>query len=322
LISKCWSKSRFSCRGFEAPTARSRGGAFGRRFQAFALAWALLFAGGAAGFGQAPPAPPADSLRVTDFQFEDARGDVRYSLITAAGTDIVLTFRVDGFERKRVEAPGEVPEEHVHLQYEAELRDPEGVLVAPAQSGEVDTRLGPRDKEWRPRIRWSAALPSYAPTGEYKVGIRVQDVLGAEDATGSVPVRVRGEAIQPAATLGVQQIEYANSANGPWFPRRFFVPGRPVHVRYKVAGFQVSPEKEVWVEQDWAVLDAEGNVIVSRENVVVDQEKNFYPPRFLAKVFELRLDDPQPGPYTFRIVVRDRIGGQSISTDSEFVVRP
>ena len=286
------------------------------------IAWGLLFAWAAAGFGQDPEAVPEERLWVGDYQFEDEHGDVLYSLITGAGTEIVLTFRVDGFERQRVEQPGEIPEEHVHLQYEAEMRDPEGVLVEPGQSGEVDTILGPRDGEWRPRIRWSAALPSYAPTGEYKVAIRVKDVLSGEEAAGSVPVRVRGEAVQPAATLEVQQLEYANTANGPWFPRRFFAPGRPVHVRYKVAGFQVSPENEVWVEQDWTILDADGNVIVTQRNVVVNRERNFYPPRFLPAVFDLRLDDPKPGAYTFRIVVRDRISGQNISTDSEFFVRP
>jgi hypothetical protein len=137
-----------------------------------------------------------------------------------------------------------------------------------------------------------------------------------------VPVRVRGEAIQSSAPLGVQQLEYANTPNGPWFPRRVFGLKRPIHVRYKVAGFQVSPENEVWVEQDWTILDAEGNVIVHQPNAAVHQEKNFYATRFLRSVFELRLEDPKPGAYTFRIDIRDRIGGQSVSHDSEFTVRP
>jgi len=277
--------------------------------------------------GARAPQPPEtvgaeDRLRIGDFQFEDERGDVRYSLITAAGTDIVLTFHVEGFERREAEPRDGVPQHHVQLHYEAELRDPEGVLVAPGESGEVDTMLGPRDNEWRPRIRWSAALPRYAPSGEYTIALRVKDILSGDEVTASVPVRVRGEALQPTSALGIQQLEYANSPNGPWFPRRVFALGRPIHARYKVAGFQVSPENEVWVEQDWTVIDAEGNVIVHQPNAVVDQEKNFYPTRFLQSTFELQLENPKPGPHTFRIVVRDRIGGQTVSTDSEFTVRP
>ena len=284
--------------------------------------WAVLSAGVAYGFSQTPAETAEPGLRIDDVQFEDEHGDVRYSLITEPGTEVVMSFRVQGFERRHVEDPGEVPEERVHLQYEAALRDPQGVLVAPGESGEVDTILGPRDDEWSPRIRWSAALPSHTLSGEYNVELRVKDVQSGEETTGSVPVRVRGETVRPDAPLGVQQLEYANTRNGPWFSRRFFAPKRPIHVRYKVAGFEVSPDNEVWVEQDWAILNAEGNVVVSRQNVVVDHEKSFYPPRFLRTVFDLTLDDPMPGTYTFRIVIRDRMSGQSTSHDSEFFVRP
>ncbi len=286
------------------------------------LAWAVLFAGCVAGFAQATEEEEESGLRIDDVQFEDEHGDVRYSLITDAGTDVVMSFWVDGFERVRVEQPGEIPEERVHLQYEAELRDPQGVLMAPGESGEVDTILGPRDADWGPRIRWAASLPSYALPGIYRVQLHVKDVQSGEETTGSVPVRVRGERVQVEALLGVQQLEYANTRGGPWFPRRFFAPQRPIHVRYKVAGFQVSPDNEIWVEQDWTVLDADGNEIVSQQNVIVDHETYFYPPRFLQAVLELGLEDPQPGTYTFRIAIRDRIGGQSVSTNSEFFVRP
>lgn len=288
------------------------------------VAWLLLFAGWthAAGSLQTPAPPQTGVLRVTDVQFEDERGDVRYSLNTRAGSDIVLTFRVEGYERRRIENPGEVPAERVRLLYEAELRDPQGVLVQPAQTGEVDTILGPRDDQWRPRIRWSGSLPPYAPTGEYKVQIRVQDAQGNTETTHNVPVRVQGEAVQPAESLEVQRLEYANSANGPWFSRRVFPLGRPIHVRYKVTGFRVSPENAVWVEQDWMVMDAERNVIVSQENVVVEEHQSFYPPRFLSTTFELNLTDPKPGMYTLRIAVRDEVGGQSITHDSDFSLRP
>ena len=308
MIWKFWSKSHSACPRFSPAV--------------IFFVWAVSFAGVVPGFRQTPAQTAEPGLRIDDIQFEDEHGDIRYSLITGAGTEVVMSFRVQGFERRRVEDPGEVPEERVHLQYEAALRDPKGILVAPGESGEVDTILGPRDGEWRPRIRWSAALPSYALTGEYKVDLRVRDVHSGEETTKSVPVRVRGETVPPDAPLGVEQLEYANTRNGPWFSRRFFAPKRPIHVRFKVAGFAVSPDNEVWVEQDWAVLDAEGNVVVSRQNAVAEHEKNFYPPRFLRSVFELSLDDPKPGTYTFRIVIHDRVSGQTTSQDSEFFVRP
>jgi hypothetical protein len=128
--------------------------------------------------------------------------------------------------------------------------------------------------------------------------------------------------IHPAESLEVQQLEYANSANGPWFARRVFALGRPIHVRYKVAGFRASPEKEVSVEQDWAVTNAEGAVIVSQENAAVEKRQSFYPPRFLSANLELRLTDAKPGMYTLRITVRDTVSGQSVTHDSDFSLRP
>ena len=33
-------------------------------------------------------------------------------------------------------------------------------------------------------------------------------------------------------------------------------------------------------------------------------------------------DDPKPGMYTLRIAIRDRVGEQAISTDSNFFLQP
>ena len=286
------------------------------------LAVMLVLGGWSAASFQAPAPKQGRGLRIVDVQFEDEHGDVRHSLTMRAGGEIVLTFRVEGFERRNVESQGAVPEERVRLLYEAELRDPQDVLVLPGENGEVDVLLGPRDEQWRPKIRWSGAVPSYAPNGEYKIQLRVKDAQGDEETTLSVPVRVRGETLQPAASLEIQQIEYASSENGPWYSRRYFPAGNPIYVRYKIVGFRVSPEKEVWVEQDWAVLDSEGRVIVIHENVVQTKQQSFYPPRSLPTTFDLKLDDPKPGTYTLRIAVRDRVGEQAIATDSNFFLQP
>ena len=143
------------------------------------LAGILLFAGWSRVVGsfQAPAPKQAKGLRIVDVQFEDEHGDVRYSLTALAGHEIVLTFRVEGFERRRAESQGGIPEERVKLQHEAELRDPQGVLVQPEEKGEVEVLLGPRDEQWRPKIRWSGAVPSYALSGEYKIQLRVKDAL-------------------------------------------------------------------------------------------------------------------------------------------------
>ncbi|MBI1955579.1 MAG: hypothetical protein HYS38_04225 [Acidobacteria bacterium] len=272
-----------------------------------------------------PPAQsPANPLKIVGVLFADFRGEPSAHFSMPAGGEVTLTFQVEGFQRQRGESQSGLWEweEQVHLRYEVELRDPQGQMVQPKEEGEIKTRLSPRDQQWQPRIHWSALVPASAPSGDYKIHILVIDQLSGRQTTYLAPFRVLGETIQPAASLQVEQLEYASSAGGPWFPRRFFAPADTIRVRHKVVGFRVSPTKEVWVEQDWTVLNAEGNVVVTQINATVDKRQSFYPPRFLSTMFDVKLQDPAPGEYTLRIGVRDRIGQQETSYDSTFTVRP
>ena len=170
-------------------------------------------------------------------------------------------------------------------------------------------------------------MPSSAPDGDYHVEIRVTDRIAERDTRRRVTFRVRGEAVQPSDTLEIRRLEYARSERGPWFPSRTFSIADRIWARYKIVGYRVSPENQVWVEHDLAVLDvedsdAEDNVLVSQINAAVQRDQSFYPPRFLPTVFEVELEDPQPGEYRLQVNVRDRIGHQSSFLESKFSLRP
>jgi hypothetical protein len=264
----------------------------------------------------------AGPLKIVDVLFEDYEGFTTPRLEIRAGRDVVVTFRVEGFERREGMGENGLPEYRVSLRHEVELRDPEGVLVEPLEKGEQDSLLGVQDEKWQPLVRWSAVVPSWSPTGNYAIHIRVFDEIGDQRVEGKVSLRVRGEAVQPSDSLTVQQVEFARADEGPWSPYRYFALRDPVHVRYKIVGFRISPEKRIWVEQDWSVVNAEGVVVLAQENAVTEQSENFYPARFLATTFHLELDDPKPGAYTLRIALRDRLGDQAASFDFPFTLRP
>jgi hypothetical protein len=263
-----------------------------------------------------------EELEITEVLFEDYDGWIGPRLDVEAGSNVVLSFRVEGFQRLPVRAGSGLREHRVHLSHHVELRDPLGVLVAPGEEGEIDTILGPRDEEWKPKINWSATVPSSAPGGDYQVEIRVTDRIAERDTRRRVTFRVRGEAIRPSDTLEIQRLEYARSERGPWFPSRTFSIADRIWARYKIVGYRVSPENQVWVEQDLAVLDAEDQVVISQLNASVQRDQSFYPPRFLPTVFEVELEDPQPGEYRLQVNVRDRIGHQSSFIESKFSLRP
>ena len=78
----------------------------------------------------------------------------------------------------------------------------------------------------------------------------------------------------------------------------------------------------IFFEQDWAVVDAEGEEVISQPAAVADESKAFYPPRFIQGYFSLSLRDPSPGDYKIRIGARDKVGEQEASSEARFVLRP
>jgi hypothetical protein len=270
---------------------------------------------------QAPPPRAGQGPRITDVLFEDYNGALYSRWQMKPGEDVALSFRVENFGRQEQLDKEGLREDRVELHYQIELRDPEGVPVAPEQSGDVNTTLRPQDGSWRPKIDWTAKLPPTAPGGEYAIGIRLSDRIAQKDVERNVLFRVVGPRLAARDSLEVRQLEYSISERGPWSRERYFAPSETIWVRYQVAGYGLSPEKQVSVEEDWTVLDAGGKIIATKPVAMVEDQQSFYPPRFLTAEFSLTLQTPKPGKYTLRIVVRDKIRGQSIEFDSDFFLR-
>jgi len=265
---------------------------------------------------------PDRQLRIVDVLFEDYKGELSSRWQMRAGEEVLLSFLVDGFGRRPAENPDGTRFEKVNLHYRIELRDPLGVLVTPEEEGEVQTDLGPRDEKWRPKIHWSARVPSAAPSGDFAIRILINDRIADQDVASNVSFRVRGQSVEASDHLQVAHLEFSSSEGGPWSPVRYFASKEAIWVRYLVVGYHVSSDKEVWVEQDWSVLDADGKVIAEQTNAAVEKQRDFYAPRFLSTLFNLALKDPKPGKYTIHIDLRDRVGEQMASLESDFFLRP
>ena len=261
-------------------------------------------------------------LKIVDALFEDYEGWPSPFLTIPAGGEAVLNFRMEGFERLEGRDANDYPESRVRLEYDVELRDPHGVLVVPVKQDSLQKILGPQDDTWLPLVRWSAVIPRWAPTGDYPIRIRARDGIGEQQAEHIVNLRVRGEAIPAADALQSHDLEFAHAPEGPWTASRYFSLRDAVYVHFNVIGYRVAPDKRVWVEQDWTVLDEAGNVLIHRQNAVQEQSQEFYPPRFLTTNFQVELDHPQPGAYTLQLALRDRIGDQTYFQEAAFNLRP
>ena len=257
----------------------------------------------------------AQKLAVVDAFFEAPDGAVVRNLTLNAGDTNYFSFRVAGFKPDA--------KQHVSLTYRIEMLDPKGAPVVEPLSDKVDTNLAPQDESWRPKIPWQAVVPPYAPSGDYLLKVYVEDKNAKTDARFEAAFKVRGESLEPEEKLALRRFVFADAEYGPAKPDDAYHPGSTLWARFKITGFQVSKEKEYWVEHDLQVLDAAGKVLFSNPNASVEQHKDFYPPRVLTTTFNLDLQKGiKPGEYTIRLDVRDRLGEQALSHEAKFRIEP
>jgi len=271
---------------------------------------------------QTPTVKDNGLLKVADLRFDNFLGVVSPNLEIKSGDEAGMKFFLEGFSREERTDEAGRPEYRVQLTYSIDIQDPEGQPLQPTTSGKVQTLLGLQDEVWRPGIEWSVRIPETAPSGRYPVLIRIVDEIGEQHVEHTAMLRVRGSALKSSGQFEILQVEFAPSDNGPWRPIWYFDSGSPVFVRYKLAGYAVSPENQIVVAQDWAVLDAEDKEVISQPEAVVEDSRGYYPPRFIQSYFSISLRDPRPGSYKIRIDAYDKIGDKTASAEARFVLRP
>ncbi len=262
------------------------------------------------------------TLKITEVKFDNFLGVVASNLEVKAGDEAGMKFRIENYSKLEGKDDTGRPEYRVQLDYTIDIQDPSGVPLQPTVTGQVQTLLGTQDDGWRPTVEWSVRIPETAPTGRYPVLIRLTDRIGNQTIEHTSALRVRGQAVKTSGNFEIVQLEFAPDDDGPWRPLWYYELKAPIYVRYKIAGYAVSPEKQITVEQDWVVLDAEGKEILRQPAATQEDSRGFYPPRFIQSYFSITLRDPYPGEYKIHIDARDAVGNQSASAEARFVLRP
>ena len=260
--------------------------------------------------------PRAADLAVVDAYFEDYdRMLVRQQRLTAGDT-LYLTFRITGFQTDKTDN-----RDQVRLAYWIDCLDPQNVPLTETLNQKIEEKLRGQDANWRPKINWSLVIPSHAPSGEYRVNIRVRDEIASQEVRHRMNFRVRGETVEPSATLTVRNFQFADTEQGVPKPTATYLPGSTLWARFWVVGFRIGPEKQIWVEEDLAVLDEEGKVLYAKPRALVEKHRLFYPPRFVHATFSLNLEAQlRPGDYTIRLDVRDLLSEQTTRHEAKFTV--
>ncbi len=208
----------------------------------------------------------------------------------------------------------------VSVSFEAEAKDPGGLLLTPRITGEEKSTLSPEDKDWKPKLRGSFALPGILLPGEYSIAVQLKDALAGTTTTAVLPFLVSGPRVQPAAALSIQNLGfYRNDTDEKALETAAYRGNEEVHVRFLVLGFKHDEKGAIRVTYGIALADASGHKLFENPSAAADEGAELYPKPYVPGMlsFTLKPGTP-PGEYTLTVTARDFIGSQQTEVRRAF----
>ncbi len=263
---------------------------------------------------QAPKALGITAVAVS--QYEDGPA-VPDDFSFDPGETVFVRFQIEGYKAPPEDEPGKT-----RLSYMLDAKDPSGVAMVEPKTGKVEVELAPQDKEWLPKVRHIAVVPSTAVSGEYKFSAAVRDGLSNAEAKRDIVFRVRGRKVEPSDKLAIRNFRFLRSEDDlkPLAVAAYSA-GSPVWARFELVGYKLGEKNALDVEYGLAVFRANGEKMFEQPVAAGDQEPSFYPKRFVPGALSLNLTkDIAKAPYTIELTARDKLGKQTVSQKFEFTV--
>jgi hypothetical protein len=293
-------------------------------------ACALLFllgtvAAGAFAQGQAQPKaaasaqPSAKSLaieRLALHQFEDGPL-LAPEYMFVPGETAYFSCRVTGYRIVRKEE-----EQNVKLAWQMSVVDPSGVEVEKDQAGRIEDRLLPQDKNWMPKFISSFVVPPFAPSGTYRVVVKIADEAGGVDTAGELSFQVHGRAVERSDTLVARNFQFLRAeTDRTAMTAAIYHPGETLWARFDITGYKFGEGNRLSVDYGLAVLRATGEQVFAQPVAASEAKDSFYPQRYVPGALSLTLDPAVPkGAYILLITVRDKLGDQAWETRQPFEI--
>jgi len=258
----------------------------------------------------AQPTPTLTINRGVIQQFEDGPPVLKPDTVTA-GETIHFSFNLQGFARK---------DDRVAVSYTAQAFDPSGVALIAPLTGKNQTTLGPKDKDWQPKLRGSFVLPSLLLPGEYKVHIQVKDEISGAPATLDLPFLVSGPSISPSPALEIQNLNfYANDQAEKPLSVSAYRSGEEIQSRFTITGYKHKDDGSIHVAYGIKLTDSSGNMLFENPEAAVDGSAEFYPKPYIPAQLAFTLKPgTAKGEYTLEVTARDSIGSQQASAKGRF----
>ncbi len=269
--------------------------------------------------GQAPSQAPGKKVaieRLALHQFEDGPVlDPSYEFVP--GETAYFSCRVTGYQIVKQEQ-----EQSVKLSWQMRAVDPSGMPIEKDQAGRIEDHLLPQDKSWLPKFISSFIVPTFAPTGTYRITVKIVDEAANVEAAGELVFRVRGHSVESSDTLIARNFQFLRAENDrSAMTSAIYHPGETLWARFDIAGYKFGDGNLFSVDYGLAVLHPNGDQVFAQPVAASESKASFYPQRYVPGALSLTLDPNVPkGSYLLMITVRDKLGDQSWETKQPFQI--
>jgi hypothetical protein len=236
----------------------------------------------------------------------------------APGEVVYFSCQLGGY--KKVEKEYERWE--IALLYSIEARDAHGVLLAPPQADKIATNVAAEDKDWKPKVRYSLVVPSFAASGEYQILIKAKDEKSGSETESATVFTVQGRDVPASDALVVRNFHFLRGEDDQHpLEVAAYRPGDMVWARFDMTGYKFGEKNRFDVEYGLSVLRPDGEPTYSQPRAAEEKSEAFYPQRYTPGVLSLSLPrDVKLGEYTIVLTVHDNLGGQTYETRHKFSV--
>ncbi len=231
------------------------------------------------------------------------------------GDSLYFNCRIAGYSKDK--------DEQVRLAYSVQAVDPRGVALSEAMKNSIKAEVAPQDKEWLPKIDTSIALPPMLFGGEYKIVVKVDDLIAKTSTEFTAPFRVRGrEDIHPGDALSVQAFRFLrNEEDTRPAERAAYVPGDHLWAKFDITGFHYGAGNRIDVTYITSVVGPDGKTLWTQPKPAGEPSESFYPQAFISAEMGIELQAKiKPGAYTLVVQVKDAIGDQTCEIRQPFAI--
>lgn len=258
----------------------------------------------------------AAELKVVEPKISDSDGGAptAASWEYTPGQVVYFTCRVSGFTMS--------PKREVKLSYTVQAFDPRGAAIAEPDKGSIQDEVATEDKNWLPKIDAALPLPGIVFPGQFKIVVKVEDLVAKASATLETPLLVHGPAVPASDKLVVTHFRFIRGEDDMHvLERAAFRPGDHVWVAFDLTGYKYGAGNHMDVTYLTELVAADGRSLWKQPDPAGEQGDSYYPKPYVSAEMGVTLDKTiQPGTYTLIVTSNDAVGKQIAVYRGEFAV--